>query len=291
MTDPQPAADVPWEQDIGRPTAAPRRYAGPVRYVNAGTGHSFRDANNLRVPGVTSITKNLPSDNLIGWAVGATADYAVDNWDALTAAPVSERMKQLRAARWSSTAEARVRGTKLHKLAEKLAHGDEVPIPAGWEGYIRAIVSFLDDHEVEPVMSEFAVMSHRYGYAGFVDLVADVTDEAGFRSRWLLDWKIKPRAWYDAALQLAAYRFADVYTDPETGLEVDMIGVDRCGVVLIQPDRYELVPVQAEEQQLAVVLALQTVSEFVDTGRDLLGDPLDAPHLSRFVLSQVEEGK
>lgn len=266
-----------------------RQYEGPVRHVNAGTGHSFRDANNLRVPGVTSVTGHLPKDALINWSVGETVNYAIDHWGELSQLPISERIKRLSSARWEKPREKAFKGTQAHKLADRLSRGESVRIPEGMEGDVRAIVSFLDEWDVDPVYTEAVIMSHSHGYAGRIDTIADLSDQDGNRERWLIDYKRKDRAYGETALQLAGYRFADTLVVPETGEEIPMPEVDRCGVVLIMNGRYELRPVEAEEAQLLTFLALhEQVGEFLATQRDLIGDPLEPPTLTTYRLSEVE---
>jgi hypothetical protein len=66
----------------------------------------------------------LPKDALIAWPANTTADVAVDNWADLAQLPPSKRRAKLKAARSDDRGTAARRATRVHKLAEKLAHPD-----------------------------------------------------------------------------------------------------------------------------------------------------------------------
>jgi len=85
---------------------------------NYGRGHGYKDANGVKVPGVTTLlSKGLPKPALVNWAARTAAEYAVDNWDELSTAPISERLEQIRNAPDASKTAAALRGTKLHDAA------------------------------------------------------------------------------------------------------------------------------------------------------------------------------
>ena len=114
------------------------------------------------------------------------------------------------------------------------------------------------------------------GAAGTIDLVADLAD--GYR--WLLDLKTtRSGIFREVALQLAAYRYAEWVLDP-AGTVTPMPAVDRVGAVWLQADRtYELLPIQADQQALAIFRAAKLVAAFADQKDDgRIGAPLTTPN-------------
>lgn len=259
-------------------------YQAPIRRVDRGKGHSYLDANGLKVPGVTTILKALPKDALINWAANATADAAINRWEELAALPPAARLDTLKKARYADRDAAANRGTEVHRLAEQLVHGTAVAYPDALAGHVSAYVQFLDEFEPQPVLVEGVVMSHAHGYAGTLDLIADIAGE-----RWLLDIKTSRSGIFgETALQLAGYRYADTYVT-ESGTEVDMIPVDRCGAIHVRADGYSLIPVEAEREQHRDLLYVQQVARWADTSRDLIGDPIQPPTTSRFRIVREED--
>ena len=257
--------------------------------VNRGKGHSYvDDVTGQKVPGVTSfLDKGVPKPALVNWSASATVDYAIDHWDALSALPPSARAKELLGARYAVKDTAANKGTTIHNLASRLVRGEQVVIPDGLEGYVESYVRFLDEWDVQPVLVEATVVSHAHGYCGTLDLVADLLDpdEPGERVRWLLDVKTNRSGIFgETALQLAGYRYADAYV--ESGVEVEMPTVDRAGAVWVRADGYDLVPVEAEEQQHRQFLYAGQMAAFVDTSRDLIGERLAPPYPSTYRLTR-----
>jgi hypothetical protein len=257
-------------------------YAPPVRRVNRGRGHSYVDANGAKVPGVTTIMGNgVPKPALINWAANTTAGYAIDHWDELTEMSPSVRLAKLKEARYADRDAAANRGTAVHALAEKLVHGEEVTVPDELAGHVESYVRFLDEWDVQPVLTEFVVVSHKRGYAGTGDLIADLVDpdRPGERVRWLLDVKTSRSGVYgETALQLAGYRYADFFLNG-AGHEETVPVVQRTGVIHVRADGYDLVPVEAGPDQFRALLYVQQVANFCAESRDLVGDALLPPAL------------
>lgn len=259
-------------------------YTPPIRRINRGRGHRYEDAAGVVVPGVTSILKALPKDALINWAANTTADAAVDRWAELDAMKPAARLAALKKARFEDRDAAANKGTRVHALAEQLVRGDRVDVPPELEGHVRSYCAFLDEWAIEPLHVETVVMSHRYGWAGTLDLIGEIPG----LGVCLLDVKTSRSGIFgETALQLAGYRYADVYVD-EDGDELDMPEVDWTGAVHVRADGYDLVPVEAGEEQLQQLRYVQQVAAFVETSRDLIGDPLTPPATSRVRLVREE---
>lgn len=268
-----------------------------IRRVDRGRNHWYEDTETgHRIPGVTSITKHLPKDALVNWAANVTAEAAVDRWDELATLAPSARLKELQRARWEVKDAAAGRGTAVHKLAERLVHGEQVAIPEGLEGHVQSYVRFLDEFDVRPILVERTIYSSQHGYCGTLDLVAELLDpddpepDPGQRRRqeWLLDVKTNRSGIYgETALQLAAYRYADVHLDDD-GTEYDMPEVDLCGAVHVRADGYSLIPVEAGPVQHRQFLYVAQVAQFVAGQQDLVGEPMASPYASSYRLVREE---
>jgi hypothetical protein len=260
------------------------RFVAPIRRVDTAKGHHYRDANGTRVPGVTTIIGDgVPKPALITWSANATAEAAVDQWDELGALAPSQRLKRLQGARYAERDRAKDRGTEVHRAAEQLLAGKPVKVPEEIAGHVESYARFLDEFKVEPIHVEFSCVSERWGYAGTADLFATVVLPDRGARRLLMDLKTSRSGVFgETALQLAAYRYADVWI--VDGEEVDPGEADYAAAILVRGDGYDLVPVEAGEAQHKQFLYAMRVGQFVATSRDLIGPPIIAPTTSTFRL-------
>lgn len=255
----------------------------PIKRINTARGHHYVDGAGTRVPGTTTILGNLPKDALINWAATTTAAAAVDQWDELAKLKPAARLKKLEGARWEEKDRASKRGTEIHALAERLVRGEAVEAPEEIASYVQSYARFLDVFQVTPVHVEFGVASYRHGYAGTGDLIADLVIPRIGKKRLLIDLKSSRSGIFgETALQLSAYRYADVLLDGET--EEDMPEVDDCAGVHIRGDAADLVPVTTSPEIHRSFLYLQQVARFVDISRDLVGTPIPPENPSTFRL-------
>jgi hypothetical protein len=263
------------------------RFTAPIRRVETAKGHYYKDATGARVPGVTTIIGDgVPKPALINWAANSTAEYAVDHWDELGALGPAARLKKLQGARYEAKDEAARRGTEVHRAAEELAAGEEVQVPDEIGGHVDAYARFLDEFDVEPLLVEFSCISYRWGYAGTADLCARLTIE-GKRVTVLADVKTTRSGIFgEVALQLAAYRYADKWAVGND--ERDPIVVDHCVGIHIRGDGYDLIPVEAGEQEHKDFLYAMRVGQFAARSRDLIGAPIIAPTVSTYRLTREQ---
>lgn len=255
------------------------RFVPPLKRIETAKGHYYKDANGNRIPGVTTIIGDgVPKPALINWAANATAEYAVDNWDTLTELSPSARLKDLQGARYATTDKAKRKGTVVHGYAERLVKGEKVAgIPDELRGHVESYVWFLDKFEVDPILVEAPVVNYSYGYAGTLDLIAELTDGDGQRKRLLLDAKTNEKGIFgETPLQLAAYRYAEFYLDAD-GEEQPMVEVDGCGAILISSESAQLIPCTAGPEQMKSFRIAAAMREIVATGRDLVGAAVE-PH-------------
>ena len=257
------------------------KYVPPVARKETKRGHYYVDGEGQRIPGVTTVLGDgLPKKALINWAGNATAEAAINRWEELAELPPAQRLDTLKRARYDVTDKAKRRGTEVHGYAEKLVQGEEVTgIGDEIRGHVEAYVRFIDAFNLDPVLVEVVIVNYRYGYAGTLDLVADIDCPhcPGRRCRWLLDVKTNEKGIYaETALQLAAYRYADAYVDAE-GNEQPMITVDHCGAIHVTSSDAVLVPTVSNHEQLAIFRIAAKVREWDKNNDDLVRAPIAAP--------------
>jgi len=250
-----------------------------IKRRNYGKGHGYTIDGN-KVKGVTTLIKGgLPAPGLMYWSARTVAEYVADNPEQIRGhldnLSRDQLVAMLKEVPWEKRDQAAVNGTAVHSIAEKLVHGHEVDIPDHLVGYVDACVQFLDEWRVRPVLVESTVGSRRWLYAGTLDLVGDLPDGR----RVLFDWKTGASGiWPETAFQLAAYRYADVYLDSD-GNEQPMadLGITDVAAVWLQPDRYEVVPLTADESTFKAFLHMAFVARTAKSAKGLVGDSIDAP--------------
>lgn len=245
---------------------------------NYGRGHAYY-LGDRKLDGVTTIiSKGLPKPALVNWASKTAAELAVNEWDALAELPVAERLKRIAGAPNAARDAAAVRGTQVHALADRLANGEEVKVPDELAGHVDACVKFLDDWQPETLYTERPVYHETYLYAGTFDLLVGMDDGQGQGTQtWLLDFKTsRSGAYGDTAFQLAAYANATHYARPDGSVHVMPI-VDRCAVVWLRADGYDLYPYHVDTSVFRQFLYIQQCARAAEDCRDYRGDALVPP--------------
>lgn len=263
----------------------------PIRRVNTARGHHYADSTKTRVPGVTTLLSGgLPKPALINWAANATADAAVDAWDTLSAMSPTKRLDWMKKARYAVKDEAAKRGTEIHRFGELLVGGEEVAVPDELLGYVEGYARLIDQFDIQPVHVEFSIASYKHGYAGSGDLIADLTLPKIGRKRLLIDLKSNRSGIFaETALQLAAYRYADVLlADTPDGEEQPMPEVDGTAAIHITPTGSELIPVTTNDAVFRTFLYVVQVAAFEKDGKDLVGAPISPATDSLFRLVRDE---
>lgn len=213
---------------------------------------------------VTTIIKgSLPTPALIGWGIKSVAEYAVANHRQLSSMLQTVKLQKTKdegiyvvsdpdavesATKWLKGSPYRERdrkaalGTSVHEHAEAYQKGRPFP-PARDDvrPYVESFHKFLDDFNPEMELAEASVYNRTLKYAGTLDNISIINDE-----RILLDFKTGKGVYPEAALQLAAYRYAEFIGMPD-GSEAKMPEVDGAAVVHLREDGYELIPVVADE--------------------------------------------
>lgn len=239
-----------------------------------GTGRSY-EVNGRKAMGVTTLLKGgVPAPAIPYWAADEAARFAVENPGLLAELGPVGAYERIRRSPWKERDRKAVQGTTVHGYAERLSRGEEVELGEDLGHlvpYVDAALSFMEDHAVKVVAAEVTVASVRWHYAGTLDLIAD-TDHG----RLLVDYKTGSGVYVEAALQLAAYRYAEWMVDPATGLVVPMPEVEGAAVCHLRPDgTYALVPVTANRETHRTFIYVAQVATALDAGRDaFIGEPL-----------------
>ena len=229
-----------------------------ARRRNYGKNHAYyleTARGEVKLDGVTTLIGNgIRKPAIENWSGNVTAEYAVNNWDALGQMPVADRLKKLQKARFESRDEAAARGTAVHNLAERIVAGEEVEVPDELVGRVNAAVAFLNDWQVESILNEATVWSEAGLYGGTLDGVmrsrvwdAHPLGGRGVEQRTILfDWKTNRTGIYgETALQLSGYENAEYFIGDD-GLDHPMseLGITDAWAVWIRDDGYSVFPME-----------------------------------------------
>jgi hypothetical protein len=235
-----------------------------------------------KLDGVTTVIgKALPKPALTPWAARSVAEFVADNpieVEALRSAGRERMVNELKETPYRTRDAAANRGTEVHGFAEKLVKGEEVEVPPELGGYVDQYVKFLDEWKPVPVLVEATVANLQWGYAGQLDLAADLPNG----ERALLDLKTGKRAYADAAPQVGAYRHAEIWDDNGTERPLADLGITTSYVVHVTADDYNVHPVNSEkDESFKFFLHLLWLSRRIDSMSEWLGEPASIPMESK----------
>lgn len=307
---------------MGRPPAP------KTRIQRSGNGHMyFLDGE--KVPGVTTILGDgIPKPGLLKWASEAVSDFVVNRLvvattpdgrrrivaddvvtDALAWNETRERRTPVSASdvlprqalgeiltniRYRDLDEASGKGTQVHNLAERLAHGEEVDVPNLLVGHVDAYLRFLEEWEPYDVLTERVIVNRKWRYMGKLDLIAWFAKLPEQITAWidhpppyrgLLDIKTSRSGIYaETALQLEAYRHGE--TMLEGADEVPMPAVDFVAAIHVRTDGYAVYAFDTNRAPrptpFEIFLYAKQVGQWLDwkTGpaATIKTDALPAPH-------------
>lgn len=222
--------------------------------------HSYR-LDGERVGGVTTLIKEgLPTPALVGWGINAVSRYAAEHIDELWAMRgmgFEAMFQALRQSPYKQRNDAGARGTQLHRWAEMLAVGDIADVPVDMLPWVESLRDYLDDFQPESRMRELPVGSRRWRYGGTIDdlsvfrgarlsgdLPVNCTQQGCRHELRIVDYKSGNGVYPDSALQLAAYKHAEIYKD-EDGQERRLADLGICDegyIVHVRPEGYAVVP-------------------------------------------------
>jgi len=216
------------------------------------------------VPGVTTlIGKGYPKPGLPYWAAKVVAEYVEANFDQVRADYSSQKkyefIQNLKSKPWEKRDEAAVRGTEVHALAERVAHGEEVEVPEDLAPYVQGYAQWLDDNNVVPLLTEARVANRSLWYAGTTDLIATVKGKP-----MLLDLKTSNAIHGNYALQCAAYAHAEFYLD-EDNAEQPLPLVEGIGCVHVTAEGSYLVEFPEPETAWTLFTHIAYVAKYTTT--------------------------
>lgn len=226
---------------------------------NHGRGHSYT-IDGVKVDGVTTVLNALPKQ-LKQWAADSAANYAVEHWAELSEESLTKRLDRIRFAHRDVLSSAALRGTRIHGYGEGLVHGRDVEIPEEYVGPAEAYARFLDEWQIEPVATESPVASIKYGYGGTSDMTATIGVRDGARA--LVDLKTGKAVYEDVALQLSAYRHAEIWQPDGPDSETDQPPVDLVYVAHVLPDAVRMLPVRAGDPEFRQFLYVQQTARWL----------------------------
>ena len=162
-------------------------------------------------------------------------------------------------------------GTTLHAYADALGTGQDIEPTSELAGRAQLIADFLDRWQVRVIASELTVWHERLGYAGTLDVIADLWVPGIGWQRWLLDYKTGAGVYPEVCLQLAAYRYATHCV--WQGEDRPMPDVQRCGVVHVTAAGAALKPMTVGLEEHAIFNACQEVATWLKTPASELVHP------------------
>lgn len=252
-----------------------------IKKADHGNWHSYT-IDGKRAVGVTTALKGIPKDALVPWAAREVATFVVDHiYDVKKMLDNGGRystIDYLKGIPNHKRDTAAVRGTEVHALAEKYIRGEEIEVDETVRPYVEGYAAYIRDWSPVSLHEEIVVASRTHLYAGTLDSIQDVPT----LGRCLVDYKTGRGVYGETALQVAAYRYAEVYLDAD-GNEQPMVPVERTYVLHIKPDDYDLYPLVADETTFENYLKAQAnylanvQSKKLDK---LLGLPLERPEVA-----------
>jgi hypothetical protein len=180
---------------------------------------------------------------------------------------------------WQKRDEAAVRGTDVHALAERLVHGTPVEVPEHLAGHVEGYARFLDTFGVTGLLTERAVASRKWWYAGTFDLIAEIGGVV-----WGLDNKTSRGVYGETALQVAAYMTAEFYIgDDGPDDERPIPAVERMGVLHVTESGTQLYPMGGREEiekAASLFHHIAFVANSTDWIKARVGEPLPEPEVA-----------
>ena len=168
------------------------------------------------VPGVTSIVGVLDkSGPLTRWAARTVAEYVWDNPDEtrlLLAGSREECVRYLIAVPNAARDGAADRGSTIHAHAEAILRDHATDVADVLVPVVQGVVRFLEEWEIDPILTEYACASREHRWAGTGDTIAHYRHPlTGRRGILYADWKSGKNTYGESGLQFAAYVHAEFW--------------------------------------------------------------------------------
>lgn len=214
----------------------------------------------LNAPSVTSIVGMLPAPYLPKWNSKITAESAVNNIGEInhmiTYEGKTKAIEWLKASAERELHKAADTGTRVHEAVEQIILDPGYKYDDDLIPYMNGFHKFVEKFEPEWIHVEKSVFSVTHVYAGSFDAICKINSK-----NILLDFKTT-RSGISAkvALQLAAYKNADVMFDGDNEIEIPHI--DAGAALLLRPDKWSYQPLRIDDDIFATFLALRRTFEW-----------------------------
>jgi hypothetical protein len=166
--------------------------------------------------------------------------------------------KDALSAPYQTSNKAKDRGTTVHSIVEawkqSQAHIDT--IPDQFKGYAEAFYEFVKTNHVKVIENERTVVSKKYGFAGTLDVLANIN---GNETPLIIDVKTGKGLYPEVQLQLSAY---------QQGLKENGINANLSALLLREDGSFEFA--RYTDSLLPQFLACKTIWEWQNA--DLLAD-------------------
>ncbi|MEO7837631.1 MAG: PD-(D/E)XK nuclease family protein [Acidimicrobiales bacterium] len=176
---------------------------------------------------------------------------------------VPSALGYLKGTPWRKRDLAADTGSSIHDVLEAMAHEQPIPDDAPFAAYLS---SWRDAYRPRILESEAQVVSIADGYAGSLDLIADVYGRRliiDLKTSKLLDGQGRPKnVSRDWCLQLAAYRYAERIFEDDRSWE--MTEVEGAAVLWIPqdvPDEWKFIEVPAAAPEYRAFLAAKATHD------------------------------
>ena len=211
-------------------------------------------------PSVTTILKYTPKEWLGAWAAKVVATEAVTGYEALGRAIAEQGTEAalwaLKRTPWQRRDAAADFGSAKHAVLEALVAEREIPETV----HHREIEQWRDAYQPLVLFSEAQVVNTTVGYAGSLDLIAEV-----YGRRLLIDLKSSSVIDHVMRLQLAAYRYAESVFEDDRIL-AEMPPVEGCAVLWIPrdtPEQWQFLEVDAGAEAWRAFLNVKGIHDFL----------------------------
>ena len=224
--------------------------------------YGWNDGRTVRwpIPSVTSIIRVVDrSGPLVGWAKRVTAEAALDwradldNWVTQFGRDAAKSMLTAKATAERDAAAGL--GSRVHALADDVAHGRPVTISDQELPYLRAYQRFLDERRPRFLHSERMVCNLAADYAGTCDWFAEIDGEL-----FIGDNKTGKGVYAETALQLSAYANAEFIGQGGDPKRYRVPRTTKAAALHLKPDgTYNLIEFGIDGETFAAFLAARTI--------------------------------
>lgn len=246
-----------------------------IQRINAGRGHWYK-VDDRKFDGTTTlIGDGMRKKALEAWGIRSVAEYVADNLDSVVAMRGMGReaiVAALKQSPYTDRDKAANRGTEVHALADRLMLGDEVEVPDELAGHVESYVRFLNEWQPRPVLTETVVAHRKWRYCGTLDIVADLPDNR----RVIADIKTSRSGIYpETVLQLAAYRYAEAYSDGGEEQRVEDLGITGALGIWVRADGYDVYDLPADEDAFKAFLHIAYGARWATSNKDIVGPAIE----------------